>query len=126
MAMKKFGIFSPVLGKREDFPSILLNKAFQPDHNLVQAWNGELRSAKMRGKELIRETLPIVETSGDAETISIAGDYTAIFSTGDDVVIYDSDENDGTWEVTERTFDSPNTILTLSGDVAVRFLSICG
>lgn len=46
--MPKYGIYSPTLGKREDFPVILLDKAITPENSNVQIEDGEIKTAKMR------------------------------------------------------------------------------
>ena len=46
--MPKFGIYSPTMGKREDFPVILLDKAITPENSNVQIEDGEIKTAKMR------------------------------------------------------------------------------
>lgn len=51
--MQYFAIFSPTMGEREDFPYILIHNAFTSDNTNVQIWDGEVRSDKMRVKEII-------------------------------------------------------------------------
>jgi hypothetical protein len=51
--MKHFAVYSPVLGKREDIPNILLNKAFTPDSKNCQYWSGKVRTIYGRTPELI-------------------------------------------------------------------------
>ena len=116
--MQKFGIFSPVMGKREDFPSILLDKAFTPDHSNVQAWNGELRSAKMRVPELVRTTHAIVVADTSAEHFEIDDDHTAEFTSGDTFRVYDSTGNDAQWTCSANSTTSGNTtVITVTGNV---------
>ena len=62
MNTKNFGIFSPVLGLRKDFPSILLEKAYNPDSENIIFQKGEVHRAKMRLKELTDATLTKVQT----------------------------------------------------------------
>lgn len=84
--MRKFGIFSPILGQREDFPVILLRNAFTPDNSNVQIWDGEMRSALMRTKELFRTSYQISSLSGN--DITISGLHAAEFATNDTVGVY--------------------------------------
>ena len=46
--MPKFGIYSPTMGKREDFPVILLDKSITPECMNVQIEDGEIKTAQMR------------------------------------------------------------------------------
>ena len=116
--MNKFGIFSPVMGKREDFPSILLDKAFTPDHSNVQAWNGELRSAKMRTPELLRTTYAIVIADTSADHFEIDDDHTAEFLSGDTFRVYDSTGNDAQWTCSgDSTTSGTTTVITVTGDI---------
>ena len=62
MNTKNFGIFSPVLGMRKDFPSILLEKAYNPDSENIIFQKGEVHRAKMRLKELTDTTLTKIQT----------------------------------------------------------------
>jgi len=41
--MKHFAIYTPVMGLRKDWPSVLLEKTFTPDCENIQFWNGEIR-----------------------------------------------------------------------------------
>ncbi len=116
--MQKFGIFSPVMGKREDFPSILLDKAFVPDHSNVQCWNGELRSAKMRTPELVRTTYAIVIADTSAEHFEVSDDHTAEFTSGDTFRVYDSTGNDAQWTCSgNSTTSGDTTVITVTGNV---------
>lgn len=116
--MQKFAIFSPVMGKREDFPSILLDNAFTPDHSNVQAWNGELRSAKMRVPELVRTTYGIVIADTSAEHFEVDDDQTAEFTSGDTFRVYDSTGNDAQWTcAADSTTSGDTTVITVTGNV---------
>ncbi|HIJ71789.1 MAG TPA: LamG domain-containing protein, partial [Planctomycetes bacterium] len=67
--MEHFGIYSPVLGKREDFPSIFLQNAFTADNSNIRLYNGEIHSAKMRVKELAETTVTqgtVTQATGSA------------------------------------------------------------
>ena len=48
MALQHYGIFAPVMGLREDMPSILIEDAWTPDCENVQLRWGEVHRAKMR------------------------------------------------------------------------------
>jgi len=50
--MNQFGIYSPVLGKREDVPNIFLQKALTPDILNCQFWQGKVRTSYGRTPEL--------------------------------------------------------------------------
>jgi len=110
--MNKFAIYSPALGKREDFPNILLRNAFTFENSNVQLWDGEVKTAKLRNPELRRMVYAIksIDTSGD--TITIEGDYTAEFQNGDTVTVYDSDDN-----YTQLTLNTTST--AVSGDTVI-------
>ena len=62
MAKRLFGIMSPVLGLKKDFPTILLQNAFTPDNENVLLKYGEIHRAKMRLKELTDTNLAKVQT----------------------------------------------------------------
>jgi len=120
--MNKFSILSPSLGQREDAPNILLRNAFTPENKNVQIWDGEVRTAKMRKKELLRDVYAItsVDTSGD--TLTIADDQSAEFTTGDTLCAYKQPETSGTtgdyttYAVTSVSV-SGDTTIGVSGDV---------
>ena len=66
--MKQFSILSPVLGKREDVPSIFLQKAMTPEIGNCQFWNGKVRTSYGRTPEI-----------GDASGTAVAvGDSQAV------------------------------------------------
>ena len=70
--MEHLGIYSPNFGLRKDIPSVLLNKVFHPDNSNIQFWDGRIRSAKMRVKELQEleySTGTVDATSGDATVV---------------------------------------------------------
>jgi hypothetical protein len=85
--MAKFRIYSPSLGKREDYPSILLNKAITPEIVDTQSWNGELRKAKKRLPELIRTFYEIDSFTSSTVTLTVAG-VTAEFASSDSIIMY--------------------------------------
>lgn len=116
--MKRYGLYSPILGTREDFPVILLRNAFTTDNANVQIWDGQIRKTKMRAKELVRtiHTVASVDTSGD--TITISGNVTAHYPTGSTVTIYDTDDNYETFTLsTTSTYVATSTVLTVTGDI---------
>jgi len=51
--MQRFGIFSPVMGIKQDFPAELLENTFTPDAENVRVVDGEIHLAKMRRQILI-------------------------------------------------------------------------
>ena len=113
--MNKFSILSPAMGQREDIPNILLNNAFTPENSNVQIWDGEVRTAKMRKKELLRDVYAItsVDTSGD--TLTIADDQSAEFTTGDTICCYNMSGDYTTYPVTSVSV-SGDTTISVSGD----------
>lgn len=46
--MQRFGIYAPQLGKRNDFPVILMNKAVTPENMNIRINEGLIETAKMR------------------------------------------------------------------------------
>ena len=84
--MNHFGIYSPVLGLRKDFPSVLLDKAFTPDAENIQYWNGEIRTAKMRRKMFLRQSFAC---SPSSEVIYVDGDITNAIADNSDIVLFD-------------------------------------
>jgi len=59
-SIKRFGIFSPVAGIREDIPYITMPEAFTPDNENVLLRYGEVHRAVLRNDELIKEDKPII------------------------------------------------------------------
>jgi len=119
--IKRFGILSPALGKREDFPSLLLNKSFTPDLSEVQIWNGEIRKAKLRKAELFRTAYAIESIDVSGDTITIDGDHTAEFVAGAGITCYNtSDSQYETFTIdTTSTAVSGQTVISISvsGDI---------
>lgn len=64
MAKRLFGILSPVMGLKKDFPTILLDKAYLPEGENVALRYGEIHRAKMRLKELTKALAKVVTTDG--------------------------------------------------------------
>ena len=83
--MKKFAAYSSTYGLRKDFPSVLLDKTFTPDCENVKYWNGEIRTAKMRRKHLLRQSFECTEVG---DTVTVTGDKTTEIPDGSDVVVY--------------------------------------
>ena len=54
MPLQKYGIFSPTMGLKEDFPSILLHEANMPDNQNAHVRWGEVHACKMRNVALAR------------------------------------------------------------------------
>ncbi len=86
MAVTKFSIYSPAMGSRRDFPNILLQNAYTPDNGNIQAWDGELRTAKMRKPEMLRNVHTVTSVSGTS--IVIPDDYSAVITSGDSIAVY--------------------------------------
>ena len=86
--MNKFAIYSPVLGTREDYPNVLIDKAFMPDNENVQFWSGMVRTAKMRSKEMVRTPYVITVIDTVNKKLTVAGDVTGVFSSGDTIGVY--------------------------------------
>lgn len=107
------------MGKREDFPNILLNNAFTPDCSNVQLWNGEIRTAKLRKIELLRTVYAVSSLSTTGETIKISGNHITEFPSGATVTLYNA--SDSSYEQftlsTTSTAVSGDTLLTVTGDL---------
>ncbi len=112
MAITKFSIYSPNSGIRQDYPNILLANSFTPDNRNIQVWDGELRTAKMRRPEMLRNVHEITDVSGTSITIS--GDYTGVIASGDSIVVYDVLNNYKQVTVTGSSEVSGDTIITVS------------
>jgi hypothetical protein len=71
MAKSRFGIFSPVLGEKKDYPSILLDKTVQVENSNILRKYGEIWRRKMREMDLLNiinncETVWTANPIGDA------------------------------------------------------------
>lgn len=118
--MRLFGIYSPILGEREDIPWIFLNKAVTKDNAYIQIWDGEIRKAKMRTPELLRTIHTVASVDTSANTITISGNVTSHYGNGDTINIYDTDDNYAEFTLsTTSTYSSTSTILTVTGDITV-------
>lgn len=53
MGKNKFGIFSPILGEKLDFPTILLDKTIQVDNSNILRKYGEVHRRKMREPDML-------------------------------------------------------------------------
>jgi hypothetical protein len=116
--LRLFGIYSPTLGEREDFPWIFLQKAVTKDNSYVQIWDGELRKAKMRTPELLRTIHTVSSVDTSANTISITGNVVSMYGNGATVTIYDTDDNYSNFTLsTTSTYNSTSTILTVTGNI---------
>lgn len=60
--MRRFGIFSPTLGERHDFPTVLLERSYLPESENIQIRYGELHRAKMRSEFLKEDVWDIAKT----------------------------------------------------------------
>jgi hypothetical protein len=110
--MRHFGAYTPVLGLRKDWPSVLLEKTFTPDCENIQFWNGEVRTAKMRRKHLLRQFFACTESGGD---VIVTGDKTTEIPDGSDVLAFDDDA--GTvYENASVSYDGTSTTISASGE----------
>ena len=112
--IQRFAIYSPTLGDREDFPSILLENVYTPDGSNVQIWNGEIRKAKLRNKELVRKQYTISSINTTNNSITIAGNHVTEFLNGDTVTVYKWNSTADQYDYTQLTM---NTTSTHVGDV---------
>lgn len=110
--MTKFAIFSPSMGQREDFPVILLDSALTSENSNIQIWDGELRTAKNRKPEMLRNIYSILEINTTSQTITINDDFTAIFTSGQSISIYDSDSNYEDLTIANSAIVSGDTVIT--------------
>lgn len=116
--MAIFRIYSPTLGKREDFPGILLNKAVTPEISNMQNWNGIVRKAKLRLPELTRTTYEIDSIDVSADTVTLtSGGVTAEFTSGDSIVFYNTDGDTEAHTVSSSVDVSSQTVITVTGDL---------
>jgi hypothetical protein len=116
--MAIFRIYSPSLGKREDFPDMLLNKAITPEIVDTQTWNGELRKSKKRLPELTRTSYEIesLDVSADTVTLTTSG-VTAEFTSSDSIVLYNSAGDSESHTVASSADVSSRTVITVNGDI---------
>jgi hypothetical protein len=117
--LRFFRIYSPTIGKRADFPNILLPNAVTLDNESVQFWEGEIRTQKLRTKELVRTTYAVSEITTSTSTVKITGSYVSLFASGATVALYnlsDDSYEDHTLSTTS-TYDGTSTILTVAGTI---------
>lgn len=106
------------MGEAENFPWIFLQKAVTKDNSFVQLWDGEIRKAKMRTPELLRTPHTVASVDTSANTISISGNLTAHYGTGDTITIYDTDDSYEEFTLTTTsTYASTSTLLSVTGDI---------
>ena len=118
MSVSQFAIYSPTMGKREDVPGILLDKAFTRDNMNVQIWEHEIRKMKLRTKEMVRTTYSVSTLDTSSNTISISGNHVSEFVNGATVTLYDSDNNYTQFTLsTTSTYSTTSTVLTVTGDI---------
>jgi hypothetical protein len=113
--MKHFGIYSPVLGLRKDFPSVLLDKAFTPDAENIRYWHGEIQTAKLRRKMFMRQSFAC---SPSLDIIYVSGDITPSIPDGSDIVLFDVGNGyHDTYTAIDVAYDSntDRTVLTATG-----------
>lgn len=116
--MRRYGIYAPVLGEREDYPTILLRNAITSENTNIQIWNGEIRKAKLRSPELLRTAHTIASLSTSASTATITGDVTAHYANGTSITLYDVDDNYEQHTLsTTSTFDGTSTTITVTGSI---------
>jgi hypothetical protein len=114
--MAKFRIYSPTLGKREDFSVLLLNKAVTPDIVDVQTWNGELRKAKKRLPELTRTFYEVDSVTSSTVILEVSG-VTAEFTSSDSIVLYNTTGETEAHSVTSSADVSGQTVISVTGPV---------
>ena len=56
-------------------------------------------------------------STGPGGTFSILGDYTSVIQDGGMIEVTGSSNNDGMWVVASTSFDSTNTVITVTGTV---------
>jgi len=110
--MRHFGAYSTVMGLRKDWPSVLLEKAFTPDCENIQFWNGEIRTAKMRRRHLTRQFFACTESGGD---LLVTGDKTTAIPDGSDVLAF-TDSASTIHENVSVAYDGTNTTISASGE----------
>lgn len=120
--MKRYGIYAPVLGEREDFPTILLRNAVTSDNTNIQIWNGEIRKTKLRSPELLRTAHEIVSLNTSSDTIEVTGtdtgNVTAHYGIGANITVYDTSGNYEQHTLsTTSTYNGTSTVLEVSGDI---------
>jgi len=117
--MKRFALYSPTLGLREDYPGILLQKALLPDANYVQVRWGEIWKAKMRTSELLRTIHAVASVDTSANTVTISGNVVSMYPNGAGITLYDTDNDYETSFTLSTTaaYSSTSTILTVTGDI---------
>ena len=116
--LKRYGIYAPVLGEREDYPVILLRNAITSENTNVQIWNGEIRKTKLRSPELLRTAHTIASVSTSASTATITGNVTAHYANGASITLYDADDNYEQHTLsTTSTFDGTSTTITVTGSI---------
>lgn len=102
MPKQLFAIMSPTMGKREDVPSILLEKVFTVDNENSCIRYGEIHRVKMRLKELLTtptDTTVDVESSpgGDNKVLAVA--VTTDFAIGGEVLVDEDESHEYTYTI---------------------------
>jgi len=97
-----FAIMSPTMGKREDVPSILLEKVFTTDNENSCIRYGEIHRIKMRLKELLTtsaDTEVDVESSPGGDNKVLAVTATTDFAIGGEVLVDEGESHEYTYTI---------------------------
>lgn len=73
----KFAIFSPAYGLRQDYPTILIDKAFTPDNENIRIKDGAIESAKMRLQEFAGYKYTVGTLTATSGSANLTGAGTA-------------------------------------------------
>lgn len=117
--MRRFSIYNPKRGQREDVPTILLDKAFTVDDAYVQVLDNTIRKMPMRTPELTRTTYEVSSVNLSTNVISIAGNnVTSLFPSGTTITTYDVDGTSAEFTLSiTSTFSNTATHLTVTGNI---------
>jgi hypothetical protein len=118
--MEKFAIMGSKQGDRKDYPVMLIHNAFTADSENVQIWEGEVRSDKMRGKEIIAPDTNIMAhwKMDDAELQKVVVDSA---DAGNDGTSF-NDITSASGKIDEAiTFNGFDDKITIPDDPALRF-----
>jgi hypothetical protein len=126
--MQRFGIFSPIV-MRKDIPHVLLSEAASPDMRNTRLYNGELVSQKMR-KPLLdtcpattKDVLSFSSTAVNIQsitlstkTIVVSGNVTSYYTVGRKFVVAGAVEaaNDTEYTVVSSSYSNPNTSIIVT------------
>lgn len=60
-----FGIFSPTMGLKKDFPVVLISKVFTPDNSNILLKDGKIIRRKMRERDLLKDNAKVQIPDGN-------------------------------------------------------------